>query len=134
MQESPETNIGHRIVAAGAICALLAVMLGAFAAHGLKPALNSYQLGIFETAVEYQMYHALALLAVGALASRPGFSPRWLKAAALAFGFGITLFSGSLYALALTGIGWLGVITPFGGVAFLFGWLALIIAASKHGS
>jgi uncharacterized membrane protein YgdD (TMEM256/DUF423 family) len=127
----PEADNGRRILAAGAIFALLAVLLGAFAAHGLKSTLDAYRLGIFETAARYQMYHAFALLIAGAIASRPGYSPRWLRAAALAFGFGILLFSGSLYALALTGIGWLGAVTPLGGVAFVLGWLALAIAALK---
>jgi len=127
----PESANGRRIVAAGAIFALLAVLLGAFAAHGLKSTLDGYRLGIFETAVRYQMYHAIALLIAGALASRPDYSRRWLRGAALAFGLGILLFSGSLDMLALSGIGWLGAITPLGGSAFLLGWLALAIAALK---
>jgi uncharacterized membrane protein YgdD (TMEM256/DUF423 family) len=129
MTMDSQPGFGRRIVAIGALLAMLAVAAGAFAAHGLKTILDSYQLGIFETAARYQMYHAIALLAVGAIASRPGYSARWLKLSSLAFMLGIVLFSGSLYALALTGIGMLGAVTPLGGLAFILGWLALAIAA-----
>ena len=111
---------------------MLAVMIGAFAAHGLKQVLDTYSLGLFETASRYQMYHAIGLLIVAVISTIPQFSPRWLKLAAFAFILGIVLFSGSLYLLALSGIKWLGAITPLGGVAFIFGWLALIVAALKH--
>ena len=110
---------------------MLAVMTGAFAAHGLKQVLDTYSLGLFETAARYQMYHAIALLIVGVISTMPQFSPRWVKLAAFAFMLGIILFSGSLYLIALSGIKWLGAITPLGGVAFIFGWLALIVAALK---
>lgn len=115
----------------GAALALLAVLSGAFAAHGLKTILDAQQLALFETAARYQMYHALALLVVGILASVRQFSESLLKLAAFAFILGIFLFCGSLYALALSGITWLGAITPLGGTAFLAGWLALMIAALK---
>ena len=111
---------------------MLAVMIGAFAAHGLKHVLDAYHLGIFEIAVRYQMYHAIALLIVGVISTIPQFSLRWLKLAAFGFILGIALFSGSLYILALSGIKWLGAITPLGGVAFIFGWMALIVAALKY--
>jgi uncharacterized membrane protein YgdD (TMEM256/DUF423 family) len=78
------------------------------------------------------MYHALALLIVAVFSAIPQFSTRWLKLAAIAFILGIVLFSGSLYLLALSGIKWLGAVTPLGGVAFILGWLALIVAALKH--
>lgn len=107
---------------------MLSVITGAFAAHGLKQRLDPYDLAIFETAARYQMYHAIALLIVGLMASMPQFSTRWLKLAAIGFVLGIVLFSGSLYLLALSGIRWLGAITPLGGVAFIFGWLLLIVA------
>ena len=116
----------------GAIFAMLAVILGAFAAHGLKQRMDSYDLAIFETAARYQMYHAIALLIVGILASKPQFATRWLKLAAIVFVLGIVLFSGSLYLLALSGIKWLGAITPLGGTAFIFGWLFLIVAGFKQ--
>ena len=131
MTAATQAGFGRRIVATGAILALLAVAAGAFAAHGLETVLDAYQLGIFETAARYQMYHAIALVAVGSIASRPGYPARWLKLASLAFVAGILLFSGSLYALALTGIGILGAVTPLGGLAFMAGWLALAIAALR---
>jgi uncharacterized membrane protein YgdD (TMEM256/DUF423 family) len=127
-----ESRISRWVLVAGAGFAMLAVMIGAFAAHGLKQVLDTYSLGLFETASRYQMYHAIGLLIVAVISTIPQFSPRWLKFAAFAFILGIVLFSGSLYLLALSGIKWLGAITPLGGVAFLFGWLALIVAALKH--
>jgi uncharacterized membrane protein YgdD (TMEM256/DUF423 family) len=103
------------------------VALGAFAAHGLKQRLSSEYLEVFHTGVTYQLFHALALLAVALLAAHlPG---RLLLWAGGLFAVGILLFSGSLYALTLSGIGRLGIITPFGGLAFLLGWLCLGLAA-----
>lgn len=125
------SNFSRRVLSTGACFALLAVLAGAFAAHGLKTLLHAQQLGLFETAARYQMYHALALLVVGVLSTNPQFSRRWLGFAVFAFILGIVLFSGSLYLLAVSGMRWLGAITPFGGVAFLAGWLALTIAALK---
>jgi uncharacterized membrane protein YgdD (TMEM256/DUF423 family) len=119
------------VLSAGAGLALLAVVLGAFAAHGLKAVLDAQQLTLFETASRYQMYHALALLAVGMMLTNPQFSRSLLKLAALAFILGIILFSGSLYLLALVGVSWLGAITPLGGIAFLVGWLVMMVAALK---
>ena len=110
----------------GGVFALLAVALGAFGAHGLEGHLPPEDLATFETGARYQMYHALALilLAVG----RPRLSPGWARAALWAFILGILLFSGSLYALVLSGIRSLGAVTPFGGVSFLVGWVALTLA------
>ena len=121
------------VLCAGAGLALLAVMLGAFAAHGLKAVLDTQQLALFETASRYQMYHALALLVVGVMLTNPQFSRSLLKLAAFAFILGIILFSGSLYLLALSGITWLGAITPLGGIAFLSGWLIMMVAALRAG-
>ncbi|RJG12487.1 DUF423 domain-containing protein [Pseudomonas cavernicola] len=105
------------------------VTLGAFAAHGLKSRLSTEYLAVFQTGVHYQLIHALALLAVAALTLHlPG---RLLTAAGSLFTLGILLFSGSLYLLTLTGVGKLGIITPFGGLAFLAGWACLGIAAWK---
>jgi uncharacterized membrane protein YgdD (TMEM256/DUF423 family) len=102
------------------------VAAGAFGAHGLRERIPQESLLVFETAARHQMYHALALLAVAWTVTRwPGTLPRlagWL------FVLGTILFSGSLYTLALTGIGWLGVITPVGGVALLAGWLCLALS------
>lgn len=107
----------------GSLSAFVAVALGAFAAHGLRGRLSPDMLNTFEVGVRYQMCHALALLAVAwALTRWPGSSA---SAAGWLFVAGTVLFSGSLYVLTLTGVRWLGAITPLGGVAFLLGWLAL---------
>ncbi|WP_296272350.1 DUF423 domain-containing protein [Pseudomonas sp. UBA6323] len=105
------------------------VALGAFAAHGLKHRLTPEYLAVFQTGTHYQLIHALTLFGVGLLALyMPG---RLVNLAGGAFAVGILLFSGSLYLLTLSGIGKLGIITPFGGVAFLIGWLCLGLAAWK---
>jgi uncharacterized membrane protein YgdD (TMEM256/DUF423 family) len=112
---------------AGAVSAGLAVAAGAFGAHALRDVLEPPRLAVFETAARYQMFHALALLAVGAWRAHhdvPG-----LRAATIAFVAGTVLFSGSLYALSLTGARAFGAVTPFGGVAFLAGWLLVARAA-----
>ncbi len=115
--------------AAGAISGFLSVALGAFGAHGLKNRLSAEMLAIFETGVRYQMYHALALLAVAWACSRwPG---TWSAGSGWLFLAGTLIFSGSLYVLALSGVRWLGAITPLGGLAFLAGWLCLLVAAIK---
>ncbi|NUT81132.1 MULTISPECIES: DUF423 domain-containing protein [Pseudomonas] len=107
------------------------VALGAFAAHGLKGRLSAEYLAIFHTGVTYQLVHTLALLGVALLATHiPGRIVTW---AGVSFVIGILLFSGSLYLLTLTGISKLGIITPFGGVAFLIGWLCLGLAAWRLG-
>jgi uncharacterized membrane protein YgdD (TMEM256/DUF423 family) len=111
----------------GAISAGLAVALGAFAAHGLRSRISPEALQTFETGARYHMYHALALLAVAWAATRwPGGA---VTAAGWLFVAGTLLFSGSLYLLAVTGVRILGAITPFGGLAFILGWLALTWAA-----
>ena len=103
------------------------VGLGAFAAHGLKSRLTPEYLTIFHTGVTYQLVHTLALLGVALLATQiPG---RLLTWAGVSFAVGILLFSGSLYVLTLTGVSKLGIVTPFGGLAFLAGWLCLGLAA-----
>lgn len=108
-------------VPAGAINALFAVAMGAFGAHGLSGQLSERMLEVFQTGVQYHMAHALGLILVGIIAAQrpPNPAIEWSGRLLLA---GIVLFSGSLYVLALTGIGWLGAITPFGGTAFLLGW------------
>ncbi len=111
----------------GALAGATGVGLGAFAAHGLRGRLSPDMLAVFETGVRYQMYHALAILAVAALIGRV--DSRLLPAAGWSFTAGIVLFSGSLYALAVSGVSILGAITPIGGVAFLAGWACLLIAS-----
>lgn len=101
----------------------LAVVAGAFGAHGLRGRLSPDLLSAFETGARYQMYHALALLAVAILLDRrPGQPSGPLRAAGWCFAGGTVVFSGSLYLLALTGTGWWGAVTPLGGVALITGW------------
>lgn len=116
-------------LAIAAIFGGLSVASGAFASHALRAKLSERALEIFETAVRYQMYHALALLLVALLINQAQFSQPSLLVAGWAFIIGIVIFSGSLYALSLTDIKVLGAITPLGGVAFIIGWVALAIAA-----
>ena len=106
------------------------VALGAFAAHGLRQQLSPEYLAVFQTGVQYQQLHALALLAVALLLQRQ--ADRLLTMSGGFFVAGMLLFSGSLYALTLTGIGKLGIITPLGGVAFMLGWLLLGISAWRQ--
>ena len=116
----------------GAVNAFLAVAAGAFGAHGLRARLTADMLVTFETGARYHMYHALGLLAVGLLAqARPS---GLLQGAGVAMLVGIVLFSGSLYALALSGVRALGAITPLGGLGFLAGWLLLALAAWRGGA
>jgi len=108
---------------AGSVLGFLGVAFGAFGAHALRGRVGAADLATFETAVRYHLLHALALLAVAWLASREESGPSALAGwSFLAGGF---LFSGSLYLMVLTGIRWLGAVTPLGGIAFLVGWLAL---------
>lgn len=111
----------------GALMGGVGVGIGAFGAHGLRGRLSPEMLAVFETGVRYHMYHALAILATAALMSRV--DGRAIVIAGWSFFAGILIFSGSLYALALTGVTTLGAITPIGGVAFLAGWVALAVAA-----
>lgn len=114
----------------GALLAFLGVAAGAFGAHGLRGRLTPEDLAIFETAVRYQMYHSLALLAVAwANGQWPG---TLANAAGWFFVAGILIFSGSLYLLVLTNTRWLGAITPIGGLAFLAGWICLGLAAWRE--
>lgn len=115
----------------GSLSAFLAVALGAFGAHGLKSKLSKEMFSIYETAVNYHLIHALALIMVGILAK--WFSDSgYLNWSGWLFLAGTIIFSGSLYALSITGIRQLGAITPIGGVSFLIGWLLLALAAWKQ--
>ena len=120
----------HRWLFIAALNGFIAVAAGAFAAHGLAARLDARMLEVFETGARYQMYHALAL-GLTALFMRDGGNKK-LEAAAFSFTAGIILFSGSLYALALSGVTLLGVITPVGGLAFLAGWGLLGCSALKR--
>lgn len=112
----------------GALAGGVGVGLGAFGAHGLRSRLTPEMLNVFETGVRYHMYHALAILLVAALMGR--MEARLLPVSGWCFSAGIVIFSGSLYALATTGVTMLGAITPIGGVAFLAGWICLILVAT----
>lgn len=111
----------------GSLSGLIAVAAGAFGAHALRDRLSADLLATFETGVRYQMYHALALLAVAWAVTR--WSNSLVSLAGWLLVAGTLIFSGSLYALSLSGMRWLGAITPLGGVAFLGGWLCLALAA-----
>ena len=114
-------------IRAGSLMMFLAVALGAFGAHGLRDILSEEMKGVYETAVRYQVYHALGLFVVAWISTRaPSRSLDW---AGWCFLAGILLFSGSLYALSLTGIKKFGAITPLGGLLFLSGWLVLLFSA-----
>ena len=124
------TETARRLAASGAGLAFLGVALGAFGAHGLEARLSPADLGTFETAVRYQMYHALGLFGVAWLADRTGSAlvvrGGWLLVA------GTAVFSGTLYLLVLSGMRWLGAVTPVGGVMQLAGWLLVLVGAVQR--
>lgn len=119
-------------IIAGAVNALISVAFGAFGAHALEGKMPEKYIAIWQTATQYQMYHALGLIAIGILMSSSLLGPitqlNWAGYLMLA---GIIIFSGSLYVLSITQIGVLGAITPIGGVAFIVSWVLLILAVLK---
>ena len=117
------------ILMTASIFLVLAVAIGAFGAHGLKSHLSAEMIQIYKTGVEYHFYHALGLLLIGVIAI--SFPSELLKWSAILLAVGIILFSGSLYILAITGIKWIGAITPLGGLGFIAGWVLLFMAALK---
>ena len=124
--------MGKNILVLAGVSGAIAVGLGAFGAHGLEPILiKNGRLDTFETAVSYHFYHTLGLLGLGILAM---IKPSWkgLSFAAWGMFLGILIFSGSLYILSLTGITWLGAITPIGGIGFILGWFALAYSVIKN--
>ena len=121
--------MSRSILMTGAALMALAVILGAFGAHALKSRLPADMMLVYHTGVQYQFYHALGLLIIGVLSIHyPSGTLSW---SAIFITIGIALFSGSLYLLAITGIKWLGAITPLGGTSFIIGWVLLFIAAWK---
>lgn len=122
-----------RFALTGAVFGLLAVVLGAFGSHSLKDVLDADALAVYETAVRYQMYHALALLALGWLEASS--RTPWFRWAGSLFVAGTVLFSGSLFAWTVTGTPWLGAVTPLGGLLLVLGWACLggAIWAAKGG-
>lgn len=120
MDERHQSEVAHGLILAGLI-GLLAVLAGAFGAHVLKGALSATYYEVYQTGATYQMYHALVLLGV-ACAQAAGLESVWLRRSQWFLVLGICLFSGSLYALALSGWKWLGAITPIGGISLILGW------------
>lgn len=114
----------------GGILGVLSVGIGAFGAHGLEATLTANaRLDTFETAVKYQFYHTLALILLGILMLN--IESNYFSYAGISFVAGIVIFSGSLYTLSLTNVTWLGAITPLGGLAFILGWIFMILGISK---
>ena len=122
--DSPN-RIDRQLAAAGAILGGLAVALGAFGAHALQSRIGADALGWWHTEVEYQMWHALAVIALGLSDFRRTRVPAWLFAA------GSVVFSGTLYAMALGAPRWLGAVTPLGGLAMIVGWAVLAVRAAR---
>lgn len=112
------------LIVTGCVLAALGVIMGAFGAHGLESRLSTDRLAIYNTAVDYHLYHALGLVVLGSVAKSTKPSPLLLWSAVTMLA-GIVLFSGSLYLLTLTNLRWLGMIAPFGGTAFIIAWLLL---------
>lgn len=122
----------HVFIALASLSGFIAVALGAFGAHGLKNRLPADLMTVWQTAVQYQFWHTLALLGIGILLSQSRPEPtKWLTASGWLFAVGILVFSGSLYLLCLTGQRWLGAITPIGGSLWLAAWGCLCYAASR---
>jgi len=117
-------------VTVASLSGMLAVAFGAFGAHALRGRLDDYALDVFSTAVQYHFYHSLALLAVGIIALQYPHTAL-LKSSGWLFLVGIVIFSGSLYLLSLTGLRWLGAVTPLGGLAFIGGWGCLAATGWK---
>ena len=130
MDSSKRIDMNKTFLLLGSLNAFLSVALGAFGAHGLKSRLSEEMLQTYQTGVNYHMFHAFGLLIVGVVA-------QWLANSTLlnwagwSMTLGILLFSGSLYLMSITGVRWLGAITPFGGIGFLAGWLLLAVAIFK---
>lgn len=127
--------MNKRIIIFASLFGILAVILGAFGAHGLKKLISADELATWQTAVQYQFYHTLALLF---LATFSRFKSRAINAAAWFFTFGIILFSGSLYILSaksilnIENVSWIGPVTPIGGLLFILGWISLLVATVKN--
>ena len=123
-------STSRALILTGAILGLLGVVLGAVGVHALRDTLDAKSLGTFETGVRFQMYHALALLAVCLLAER--WKTGLVKLSGILFIIGVVLFSGSLYILAITGIGVFGAIAPLGGLSLIAAWALLIAGVIRQ--
>jgi uncharacterized membrane protein YgdD (TMEM256/DUF423 family) len=127
--EYPDMNApARRFLQLAALAAGLAVVLGAFGAHGLAERLGP-RLSVYHTAVEYHFYHALGLAVIAFVHDRLPAAP--IRAAGWLMVAGMLLFCGSLYVLSLSGLGWLGIVTPFGGLAFIAGWILLAVGLAR---
>jgi uncharacterized membrane protein YgdD (TMEM256/DUF423 family) len=122
--------MGQIFISSSAILGLLGVALGAFGSHGLKERLSTDMMSIYQTGSDYHLIHAVALLGIGILARQ--MDSKAIKVAGIAMIFGILVFSGSLYALAISEVRILGAITPIGGIGLMVGWAALALAAMKN--
>jgi uncharacterized membrane protein YgdD (TMEM256/DUF423 family) len=118
------------ILLAGAVLMALGVLLGAFGAHALKKILSAEMLAVYQTGVEYHFYHALGLLLIGIIGLH--YPSKWIGLSGIFLTAGILLFSGSLYALSISGVKILGAITPIGGLSFVAGWVCLVVAVVKN--
>lgn len=124
--------MAQRLLAISAISGFLAVALGAFGAHGLKTRISAELLAVYQTSVQYQFYHSLALVLIAILLLLPAISPasqKWLRRSAILMIVGLVLFNGSLYGYVFSGVKVLGMITPLGGVSWLLAWACLLMAA-----
>ncbi|KTD01301.1 DUF423 domain-containing protein [Fluoribacter gormanii] len=128
MSSSSETMFKH-FIAIGALSAMVATILGAFAAHGLKAQLSDYQMHIFQTGVFYQFTHSLTLLFVGVILWH--INNRLIRISGWLFFIGILLFSGSLYLMSVLNVKAIGIVTPIGGTCFIFGWILLVLGIYK---
>ena len=124
-------SLSRRFGAIGAVFGFLGVLAGAFGAHAVRTSMPAALMSAFETAVRYQLFHAVALLAVALAVERN--SSRPIVVSGILFTVGIVLFSGSLYALSLSGQTWWGMVTPFGGLCLLTGWLTLAVGFARPG-
>ena len=131
MHEERNYSLGKAFIVIGSINAFLAVLLGAFGAHGLKAKLSPEMFAVYETGFDYHILHSIGLILVGIIAQGPAHSRLIMWAGGLLLA-GVGLFSGSLYILSVTGIRFFGPITPLGGLCFLAGWLVLGVAVLKR--
>jgi uncharacterized membrane protein YgdD (TMEM256/DUF423 family) len=123
--------MGRIFIILGSINMFLSVALGAFGAHGLRGKISEHLLEVYQTGVHYHMVHGLGMLIIGVFAERLADDLKQARMAGWFLQAGIIFFSFSLYTLAMTNIGWLGAITPIGGVCFLIGWILFALAAAK---
>lgn len=124
-----QESIAPKLIVVGALLMALAIAAGAFGAHALKDRLDDYARGVYDKAAFYHLVHALALIVVGVVAASKLISDSAAHKTLYFFTGGITIFSGSLYLLAISGMRWLGAITPIGGTLFIVGWIYLAYAA-----